>query len=234
MRRACRALAGRRHAGAGRYDRATGWRENVDDDAIYLLVDRGRPHARRQSGATGRSGVARADAWYELPVERAGVRILARVQRFDLPGGYHLLVGRDVRTRAQLRRLLTDALFWALFIVIALGVAGALVVRGLFRRMLANVSATAAAIVGRRSRPAGAALRPRRRVRPARRDDQRHARPHRAADGRRAPGLERDRARSAHADRPRPRAAGGCRRSCPRRGRICAPRSSARPPISTR
>ncbi len=120
-------------------------RENVGDDAIYLLSD-----------ATGRtldgnlthwpSGVLRADAWYELPVERDGIRSLARVRAFNLPGGYHLLVGRDVRTRAQLRRLLTDALFWALFIVVALGIAGAAVMRGLFRHMLARVSATAAAI----------------------------------------------------------------------------------------
>ena len=119
--------------------------ENVDDDAIYLVVD--------QAGemVTGNleswpQGVTEPDAWYELPIERAGVRSLARVRRFDLPGGYHLLVGRDVRTRAQLRRLLTDALFWALFIVGGLGVAGALLLRSVFRRMVANVAVTADAI----------------------------------------------------------------------------------------
>ena len=91
-------------------------------------------------------GVTEPDAWYELPIERAGVRSLARVRRFDLPGGYHLLVGRDVRTRAQLRHLLTDALFWALFIVGGLGVVGALLLRSVFRRMVANVAVTADAI----------------------------------------------------------------------------------------
>ncbi len=120
-------------------------RENVGDDAIYLLTDTAG-HALGGNLTHWPSGVARPDAWYELPVERAGIRSLARVRSFDLPGGYHLLVGRDVRTRAQLRHLLTDALFWALFIVIALGVLGAVVMRSLFRHMLANVSATAAAI----------------------------------------------------------------------------------------
>src|SRR6185437_5021741 len=119
--------------------------QDVDDDAIYLLVDSGM---RRIAGNLERwpSVVAEAGPWYELPVKRAGVRSLAHVQRFDLPGGFHLLVGRDVQVRAQLRTLLTDALLWALVIVGAMATAGALVVRGLFRRTLANVSATAGAI----------------------------------------------------------------------------------------
>jgi hypothetical protein len=119
--------------------------ENVDDDAIYLVVDSGGDMVTGNLESWP-SGVTEADAWYELPIERAGVRSLARVRRFDLPGGYHLLVGRDVRTRAQLRRLLTDALFWALFIVGGLGVVGALLLRGVFRRMVANVAVTADAI----------------------------------------------------------------------------------------
>ena len=129
------------------------------------------------------SGSGRAGR-YELPVERDGIRSLAQVRAFDLPGGYHLLVGRDVRYRAQLRRLLTDALFWALFIVIALRRRGgrrhAQTVPPHARQHLGDRGGD----LGRQSRPARAATRPRRRIRPARRDDQRHARPHRAADGR--------------------------------------------------
>ena len=48
---------------------------------------------------------------------RAGMRSLANVQRYDLPGGFHLLIGRDVQVRAQLRGLLTDALLWAVLVV---------------------------------------------------------------------------------------------------------------------
>lgn len=119
--------------------------QNVDDDAIYLLVD---PAMHRIAGNLERwpGNVEEAGAWYELPVLRAGMRSLARVQRYDLPGGFHLLIGRDVQVRAQLRDLLTDALLWALVIVGAMATAGALVVRSLFRRTLANVSATAVAI----------------------------------------------------------------------------------------
>ena len=51
-----------------------------------------------------------------------------------------------MQLRAQLRALLTDALLWALLVVVAMASIGALVVRSLFRRALANVSATAAAI----------------------------------------------------------------------------------------
>ncbi len=118
---------------------------NVDDDAIYLLVD---PQMQPIAGnlANWPAAVQRTDGWYELPVQRAGVRSLARVQRYNLPDGYHLLVGRDVRNRAQLRDLLTDALLWAMLVVAVMATAGGLIVRSLFRRTLANVSATASAI----------------------------------------------------------------------------------------
>jgi signal transduction histidine kinase len=119
--------------------------QNVEDDSIYLLVD---PAGRRIAGNLEHwpQGAAQNGGWYELPIERAGMRSLAVVQSFDLPGGFHLLIGRDVQVRAQLRALLTDALLWAILVVLAMASAGALVVRSLFRRALANVSATAAAI----------------------------------------------------------------------------------------
>ena len=121
--------------------------QNIDDDAIYLLVD---PNMKRVAGnlASWPPSVTEAGPWYELPVMRAGIKSLANVQRYDLPGGFHLLIGRDVQVRAQLRTLLTDALLWAVVVVLLMATVGALVVRSLFRRTLANVSATAAAIAG--------------------------------------------------------------------------------------
>ncbi|HSU04751.1 MAG TPA: HAMP domain-containing sensor histidine kinase [Acetobacteraceae bacterium] len=118
---------------------------NVDDDAIYLLVN---AQMQPVAGNLGQwpTPVQRTDGWYELQVQRAGIRSLARVHRYELPNGYHLLVGRDVRTRAQLRQLLTDALLWAMLVVAVMATVGGLVVRSLFRRTLANVSATASAI----------------------------------------------------------------------------------------
>jgi signal transduction histidine kinase len=119
--------------------------QNVDDDSIYFLADR---NMRRLAGNLERwpSDVTIPNALYELQVMRAGMRSLANVQRYDLPGGFHLLIGRDVQVRAQLRGLLTDAMLWALLVVMLMATAGALVVRNLFRRTIANISATTAAI----------------------------------------------------------------------------------------
>ncbi len=119
--------------------------ENVDDDAIYLVVDAG---FHRIAGNLARwpNGVPMASERFELPIERDGIRSLARVHRFDLVGGIHLLVGRDVESRARMRALLTDALLWALVVVAGLGAAGAIVVRGVLRGALANISQTTEAI----------------------------------------------------------------------------------------
>src|ERR1700688_4502099 len=110
---------------------------NVDDDAIYLLVD---PSMKRIAGnlTSWPSSVITVNQGYELPVMRAGIKSLATVQRYELPGGFHLLIGRDVQVRAQLRKMLTDALLWAAVVVILMATVGALVIRNLFRRTLAN------------------------------------------------------------------------------------------------
>jgi signal transduction histidine kinase len=118
---------------------------NVDDDAIYLLVD---SSMNRIAGNldTWPSVVDTPGEWRQFQVRRTGMRSLALVYRYELPGGYHLLVGRDVQVRVQLGNLLTDALIWAVAIVLAMATAGAIIVRSLFRRTVANISATAAAI----------------------------------------------------------------------------------------
>lgn len=118
---------------------------NVDDDAIYLLVD---PAMRRVAGNLDNwpTVVDKPGQWRQLPVRRTGMRSLSLVYRYDLPDGFHLLVGRDVQVRVQLGNLLTDALIWAVVIVLAMATAGAILVRSLFRRTVASVSATATAI----------------------------------------------------------------------------------------
>jgi signal transduction histidine kinase len=118
---------------------------NVDDDAIYLLVG---PNFRPIAGNLDHwpSSVTMDADWSELRIERAGMRSLARVHYIDLAGGYHLLIGRDIESRARLRDLLAGGLLWAALIAVALGSVGAWAVRGLFRATLADVSATAAAI----------------------------------------------------------------------------------------
>ena len=118
---------------------------NVDDDAIYLLVN---SKMTRVAGNldTWPSIVDKPGEWRQFQVRRSGMRSLALVYRYELPDNYHLLVGRDVQVRVQLGNLLTDALIWAVAIVLAMATAGAVIVRSLFRRTVASVSATAAAI----------------------------------------------------------------------------------------
>ncbi len=121
--------------------------QNVDDDAIYFLAN---ANMQRIAGNLERwpPTVTQVGVAYELQVQRAGMRSLAHVQCYDLPDDFHLLIGRDVKVRAQLRTLLTDALLWALIVVGLMATVGALVMRNLFRRTLANISATATAIAG--------------------------------------------------------------------------------------
>ena len=121
--------------------------QNIEDDAVYLLVD---ASGQRMAGNLQNwpVGASENGGWYELPILRAGIRSLALVQAYQLPGGFRLLIGRDIKLRVQLRALLTQALLWALVVGLAMASIGAVVVRSLFRHTLANVSATAAAISG--------------------------------------------------------------------------------------
>ncbi len=57
-----------------------------------------------------------------------------------------MLVGRDISVRLKVRELLTHALGLGIGVVLLLAVLGGLVVRKLFRRMIANVASTAAAV----------------------------------------------------------------------------------------
>ena len=119
--------------------------ENADDDAIYLLVDP-QMHPLAGNLTTWPGAVAQTETSYELMVTRAGIGSMARVERFDLPDGGRLLVGRDIETRAPIRALLTSALLWSLVLLALLGSVGGLVMQRLFRRMIKSVSDTAAAI----------------------------------------------------------------------------------------
>jgi hypothetical protein len=118
---------------------------NIDDDAIYLLVG---PNYHRLAGNLDYwpNRVTVGIDWDRMDIERAGHRGMAEVRRFELIGGFHLLVGRDVEVHAQMARLLTDALLWSAGVALLLGTIGTLAVRSLFRMTLADVSATSAAI----------------------------------------------------------------------------------------
>ncbi len=118
---------------------------NIDDDAVYLLVD---ANLQQLAGNLERwpRNVPADFEWTDVRVDRGGMKGLARVHREDLPGGLHLLVGRDVASRVQLRGIVADAMLWAAVIAVLLGTVGAMAVRGLFHSTLADISATAVAV----------------------------------------------------------------------------------------
>jgi signal transduction histidine kinase len=119
--------------------------QNAEQDAVYLLVDR---EMNRLAGNLLRwpAEINQRPGWYELQVDRGGAPVFTRVVALTLPGGYQMLVGRDIGVRVKLRDLLTHALGWGVGVVLVLASLGALLVRRLFRRMIANVSLTASAV----------------------------------------------------------------------------------------
>jgi signal transduction histidine kinase len=119
--------------------------QNVDDDAIYLLV---APDGRKIEGnlVSWPRNVTRTDVNYERAILRDGVKATSLLHAYDLPGGCRMIVGRDIRGRAILRPLLADTLVWSWVMVTLLAVGGALVVRGIFKRIVSSIARTTAAI----------------------------------------------------------------------------------------
>lgn len=123
--------------------------QDVDDDTLYLLMDAsGHPLAGNLT--VWPTGFNDPSQWYQGRVHRAGTFAMAEIRVVGLPDGFRLLVGRDVRARDTLRHLLADTLFYAMLLVTALGLVGAVAVRGLFRRMIRNISRTTEAIASGR------------------------------------------------------------------------------------
>ncbi|HEY0418512.1 MAG TPA: ATP-binding protein, partial [Acetobacteraceae bacterium] len=118
---------------------------NIDDDAFYLLAD-----------SSLHKVAGNLDAWparltldtdqARMPIDRAGLRSMTQLQRYFLPNGYVLLIGRDVEARTRLSRLMESAMLWAAAIAFVLGSIGAWAVRGLFSATLADLSRIAAAV----------------------------------------------------------------------------------------
>jgi hypothetical protein len=118
---------------------------NADDDAVYLLTDPAFVKIEGNLDGWPRGMMIDSER-EEMRIMRDDVSVTSVLHHYELPSGFHLLVGRDVEAKTGLRRLMTDAMIWAAGIALALGSVGAWAVRGLFRAMLADVAATASAI----------------------------------------------------------------------------------------
>ena len=117
----------------------------ADVGSIYLLVDGAGKRVAGNLDSWPR-GLTEMNVWYQLPVSRDGTESVALLRAETLPGGAKLIVGRDVRVRAQLWRVLRNGLIWTGFLMVVLGVVGAIVIRSIFRRMVRDISITSRAI----------------------------------------------------------------------------------------
>ncbi|MCL1515896.1 MULTISPECIES: sensor histidine kinase [Parasaccharibacter] len=119
--------------------------QNIDDDALYLLIDR---HGRRMAGNLPGWPVAvkKMNHFYELTIRRYTFTTPAQFKAYTLPHGFKLIVGHDIRGRTLLSTVITRTLIWCAVMISLLAVGGALVVRDLFRRMVGSIARTASAV----------------------------------------------------------------------------------------
>lgn len=119
--------------------------QDVEDQSLYLLTD---PSGVRLAGnlTSWPDIITEHDRFYTLKIVRAGSAASAEFHAYVLPDGLRLLVGRDIRGRDMLRRVLTETFLWSWVMVTALAIGGAWVVRGIFNRILSSIARTTAAI----------------------------------------------------------------------------------------
>ena len=120
---------------------------DVENQTLYLLIT---PDGRRIAGNLDRWPSAADDpgAWANQNVLREGGRAEARLHDVDLPGGYRLIVGRDIAAKLRLRTLLAEGLLWSLGVAVLFALGGAWFLRRSLESRLRPVYATAAAIAG--------------------------------------------------------------------------------------
>ena len=109
------------------------------DAMLYLITD---PSAHPLAGnlSTWPDGEVIRPGWLAFPVEvgRGSHRQthVARATTFILPGGYRLLVGRDLRDANAFRKQVTETLAWAGVLTLGLGLLGGIVMsRNMLRRV---------------------------------------------------------------------------------------------------
>lgn len=85
---------------------------------------------------------------YEISVDQGGILMQAVVIHATLPGGYHLLIGREISRYKKLENLFWYGLAGATVAVLLLGGLGGLLIRRALLSEVHNIRQTAAAIVG--------------------------------------------------------------------------------------
>ncbi len=121
--------------------------EVADGDAIYLLS---APNNQRIVGNLSQWPDIRTDGeWTLLSLYRTDTAstVLVGARAYTLGLGAKLLVGRDMRARRDFQETLTEAMIWALIIVVILALIGGVIFSRLVLRRLKSIDTTARSIM---------------------------------------------------------------------------------------
>jgi signal transduction histidine kinase len=117
-----------------------------DKNAIYLLVNPARQRlAGNLSGWPAEIGYA--TGWYQVEMRHEEQNHATRLLNVALPGGFQLLVGRDVEDRDQVRALILNGLAWATGAALVIATLGGILARRALLARVDTISRTTAAIV---------------------------------------------------------------------------------------
>lgn len=118
----------------------------TDGEAIYLLTDAGLKPISGNLQAWP-AEVKAKPGLYKIWLIRNGRFRTLKVEHVLLGDGYHLLVGRDIQERAEIRALIVNGLGWAAVGALLIAVAGGLLLRRAVLRRVEDINGTAVAIV---------------------------------------------------------------------------------------
>src|ERR1700744_5288020 len=133
---------------------------NGDKEAIYLLVNPAFEPLVGNLNAWPQE-VGYATGWSDTQMLNNGQVHATRLLHVALPSGFHLLIGRDVQDRAQVRANILNGLGWAILGALVIAFAGGVVTRRALSARVDLIARTTAAIVqgdlGRRVPEGGSA-----------------------------------------------------------------------------
>lgn len=118
--------------------------------SIYLLTDRGfKPLVGNLNGWPAVPETA--DGWLVFQLEdetvKDGQLHRARARSFQLRGGFHLLVGRDMHELEEIQRLIVRTLIWGLVITVILALAGGTMMTRSMARRIETINETSREIM---------------------------------------------------------------------------------------
>jgi signal transduction histidine kinase len=119
-------------------------RSRTPGNSLYFVADaEGRRVAGNLSAITEElsESLGPVEFEYSRPAEGGIETRLAFANVFKLPGGYRLIVGRDIEDRRELARVIRSAMLWGLGVMALFGIGGGYLVS---RNLLARIDAVSA------------------------------------------------------------------------------------------